>query len=57
MTLFDGPDLAVSDAFLCARARFPFKGVAYGGGFLERAASQSNGVDADRDGLVTGDRG
>lgn len=32
-------------------------GVAYGGGFLFSAASQSNGVDADFEGLVTGERG
>ena len=53
-TLFEGPVLAVFDAFLCACARLP--GVAYGGGLLERAASQSNGVEADRDGLVTGEK-
>ena len=36
--------------------RFP-KGVAYGGGRRDRAASQSNGCDADREGEVTGEMG
>lgn len=30
-------------------------GVAYGGGLRARAASQSKGVDADSDGLVSGE--
>lgn len=48
---------AVSDDFLAARALLPASGVPYGGGLRRRAASQSNGVDADREGLVTGEIG
>lgn len=30
-------------------------GVAYGGDFLERAASQSNGIDEEMEGVAAGD--
>lgn len=32
-----------------------FVGVAYGGGAFDRAASQSKGIEAERDGDVTGE--
>ncbi len=35
----------------------PARGDAYGAGLRARAASQSKGVDADREGLVTGEIG
>lgn len=45
----------VGESFCDARGRFPASGEAYGGGLRDLAASQSNGVDADKDGLVTGE--
>lgn len=47
----------MGEAFRKARARLAANGVAYGGGFRDLAASQSNGVDAESDGLVTGEIG
>jgi hypothetical protein len=35
--------------------RFPCNGDPYGGGFIDLAASQSNGVDEDIDGVAEGD--
>lgn len=44
---------------LCRRPRTRLfaRGVAYGGGLYDFAASQSKGVDADIDGDVTGEAG
>lgn len=57
-TRLDGVLLApVGEPFCSCLTRFPARGEAYGGGLRDRAASQSKGVDADNDGLVTGDIG
>jgi hypothetical protein len=37
------------------RLRFPCSGDGKGGGFIDLAASQSNGVDEDIDGVIEGD--
>ena len=37
-----------------ALERAPWSGLPYGGGFLSRAASQSNGLEADSDGELSG---
>jgi len=55
-TLFLGdPEFGVP--FGTIDRRFLANGDGYGGGFRALAASQSNGVEADRDGLVTGEMG
>lgn len=35
--------------------RFPLKGVPYGGGLIERAASQSKGIEEEMEGVADGE--
>lgn len=50
-TRFDEPPASL---FRAALVFAPCRGLAYGGGFLRRAASQSKGFDAESDGEVAG---
>ena len=49
------PVFEFASFFLAAFARAPSKGLPYGGGFLWRAASQSNFREADNEGNSVGD--